>query len=117
MKTFLIIIGVIAVVYLLWDFFFGKAYREKRDEHLLWRFVEDNMFRLSSIVDLINSCTSIEELKKFEPWINKQTEALAKIIACEAESNEYVKGSYRSRVSDGIIQTIKEKYDEKLNSL
>ena len=117
MKTFLIVIGIIAVAYLIWNFIFGESYREKVHEHQVWKYVEDNMFRLACVLDAIKVCTTADELKELKPWIDEKTMDLATQIATESQIKAHSSDLYTVRVAKGIIQMVNEEYDKKLNSI
>lgn len=74
------------------------------------------MFRLACVIDAINSCSTVDELKSIEKWVNEKSEYLSTMIAAEAQAREHVSDIYMVKVAMGISQMIKEKYDEKLNS-
>ena len=116
MKTFCIIFLALCIVYAVWDFLFGDAYRDKTRELMALKYVEDNMFRVEHIMTVIDMCDNEHELKAVEEWVNDKAQIAASQISAEAQVHAKVSNAYGVKISLGIIQMIKERYDEKLNS-
>lgn len=115
MKTLIIILLALVAIYIVWRVIFGENFNDRRNQRLALEYVEDNIFRLSNIIDAINHCETADELRSIEKWVNDKADLVATQIGSEVAF--FIDGLCGMRVSMGLIKTVKEKYDEKLNSL
>lgn len=106
------IVLVLGGLFVIWKVLFGEGFKEKREEISVMRYVEDNAFRLTYIFNTIDRCKSKKELELLKPWAIERARAIANGAVASSKNPQYA-----SRVADGLIKMVKEKYMAKEEEL